>query len=174
MERTDIALRQGNGLKRLWRPSESTVERRPNHLQVAHEQPGIMPCPHWHAQVEVNFVIRGDLYYRMHNHSLVLRAGELALFWGGLPHQTTDTSVDADYVVMHLPLVNFFRLRLPERVREQIMRGATLLTLHTDAADYANFQRWSEYLTPRTRNGRRIRSKSCCFGSSASCSIRTR
>lgn len=146
MERTSIDLRQGSGLKRLWRASESTVERWPNHLQVAHEQPGIMPCPHWHAQVEVNFVIRGELQYRMHGHMLALRAGELTLFWGGLPHQTTDTSVDADYVVMHLPLVNFFRLRLPEAVREQIMHGVTLVTTRTDAADIANFVRWSDYL----------------------------
>jgi AraC-like DNA-binding protein/uncharacterized RmlC-like cupin family protein len=147
MERTEVAVAEHPGLtKRIWQPSHSTVERSPNHLQAAHEQPGIMPCPHWHAQFEVNFVIRGQLHYRMHNHLLALRAGDLALFWGGLPHQTTDTSVDADYVVVHLPLVNFFRLRLPEAVRDKIMHGVTMISTRTDAADTANFVRWSDYL----------------------------
>lgn len=147
MDRIGIDLSGGNGLsKRVWQPSRSTVEKSPNHLGVAHEQPGVMHRPHWHAQVEVNFVTRGNLRYRMHNHSLVLNAGDLALFWGGLPHQVVDTSPDADFVAIHLPLVNFFRLRLPETVRHQLVHGASLVTMGDGTADHENFDRWSVYL----------------------------
>ena len=51
--------------KREWEPSRSTVEKAPNRLQVSHEQPGVMRLPHWHAQLEVNYVIRGALDYRI-------------------------------------------------------------------------------------------------------------
>jgi AraC-like DNA-binding protein len=132
--------------KRIWEPSLSTVEKSPNHLEVAHEQPGVMYRPHWHAQVELNYVTRGQLHYKMHDHSVVLNAGNLGLFWGGLPHQAVDTSPDADFVAIHLPLINFFRLRLPETVRQQLMHGATMVTVETDAADHRNFDRWSDYL----------------------------
>ena len=44
--------------KRFWEPAKSTVEKAPNRLQVSHEQPGVMSRPHWHAQVEVNYVFQ--------------------------------------------------------------------------------------------------------------------
>ena len=77
--------------KRLWEASKSQVERVPNTLVVSYEQPGIMPAPHWHAQVEINYMFRGALEYRMRGHSVELKAGQFCLFWGGLPHQVVDT-----------------------------------------------------------------------------------
>jgi AraC-like DNA-binding protein len=132
--------------KRVWEPSKSTVEKAPNSLQVSHDQPGVMGRPHWHAQVEVNFVMRGAVHYQMHGHSVRLESGSLALFWGGLPHQVVDTSVDAEFVAIHLPLVLFFRLRLPYSIRQRLMHGATLVASAADKGDFCNFDRWSEYM----------------------------
>jgi AraC-like DNA-binding protein len=132
--------------KRIWDPRKSTVEAVPNNLIVSHEQPGIMNRPHWHAQVEVNFVFSGQLEYRMHGHSLVLKAGDLCLFWGGLPHQVIDTTEDAFFIAIHLPLVHFFRLRLPARLTHKLMHGATLLSDRTDPTDTTSFERWADYM----------------------------
>ena len=132
--------------KRFWEPSKSTVERVPNDLIVSREQPGIMHTPHWHAQVEINFVFRGEIDYRLQGNEVRLKAGDLCLFWGGLPHQVTDTSVDAFYVAIHLPLVHFFRLRLPETVQNKLMHGAALTTRSDDGVDFANFKRWADYM----------------------------
>jgi AraC-like DNA-binding protein len=132
--------------KRYWEPGKSTVERAPNRLQVSHEQPGVMSRPHWHAQVEVNYVFRGAVHYRMHSHSLHLAEGSLALFWGGLPHQVVDTSNDPEFIAIHLPLVNFFRLRLPYEIQHGVIHGATLLSLRPDDGDFYAFNRWSDYL----------------------------
>lgn len=132
--------------KRFWDPRKSTVEAVPNNLVVAHEQPGIMIQAHWHAQVEVNFVFRGAMEYRMRGYSAKLGAGDLCLFWGGLPHQVVDTSEDAFFVAIHLPLVHFFRLRLPADLTHKLMHGATLITAQPDDADQATFNRWSTYM----------------------------
>ncbi|HEX9569359.1 MAG TPA: helix-turn-helix domain-containing protein [Rhodospirillales bacterium] len=132
--------------KRNWEPSKSTVEKSPNRLQVSHEQPGVMAQPHWHAQFEVNFVIRGTVDYRMHGHSIRLERGSIALFWGGLPHQVVDTSSDPEYIAFHLPLVHFFRLRLPYSIHHRIIHGATLLSLSPDEGDFFAFDRWSQYM----------------------------
>ena len=132
--------------KRQWEPGESTVEKAPNRLQVSHEQPGVMNRPHWHAQVEVNYVFRGAVLYQMHGHTLRLEEGSLALFWGGLPHQVIDTSADPEFIAIHLPLVNFFRLRLPYAIQQRVIHGATLLNLTPDEGDFYAFKRWSDYM----------------------------
>jgi AraC-like DNA-binding protein len=132
--------------KRQWEPSKSTVEKAPNRLQVSHEQPGVMSLPHWHAQLEINFVIRGAVDYQMHGYSVRLEPGSLAIFWGGLPHQVVDTSADPEYIAFHLPLVNFFRLRLPYAVQHRVIHGATLVSLAPDTGDFYSFNRWSEYM----------------------------
>lgn len=132
--------------KRVWEPSKSKVEKLPNSLLVSHEQPGIMPRPHWHAQFEVNFVLKGSLDYRMHGHSIHLEPGSIALFWGGLPHQVVDTSSDPEYIAFHLPLVHFFRLRLAPSIQHRVVHGATLMSLAYDEGDFFAFNRWSDYM----------------------------
>lgn len=114
-------------------------------LQMFHNHPAIMTSPHWHAQVEVNFIMRGQVHYVMAGHEVTLSAGDLCFFWGGLPHQMDWRSDDTIYAGAHLPLVHFFRLHLPDGVPTRLMMGETLVSRATDAADYENFNRWSEY-----------------------------
>ncbi len=110
------------------------------------EQPGVMPAPHWHAQAEVNYVVRGALEYRMQGHAARIEAGELALFWGGLPHQVVDTDEDTLFHVIHLPLFHFFRLRLAPDLQRRLMRGAMLVTAEGREEDGFAFDRWGRYL----------------------------
>ena len=72
-------------------------------------------------------------------------AGDMCLFWGGLPHQMDYSSDDAVYAGAHLPLVHFFRLHLPVDLRHRLMTGATLVTGATDPSDVNNFERWNGY-----------------------------
>jgi AraC-like DNA-binding protein len=137
--------------KRLWEPSNSQVERVPNTLVVSYEQPGIMPAPHWHAQVEINYMFRGALEYRMRGHSVELNAGRFCLFWGGLPHQVIDTTNDAFFVAIHLPLVHFFRLKLSSELVHKLTHGATLVTTAEDGTDSACCARWVRFLRSSDR-----------------------
>jgi len=132
--------------KRFWEPKKSSVEAVPNSLVVAHEQPGIMCQAHWHAQVEINYVFRGAVEYQMCGHRAVFREGDLAVFWGGLPHQVVDTEEDTWFIAIHLPLVHFFRLRLSAELTRKITHGATVVTAAPDGSDAASFNRWSDYM----------------------------
>ncbi|MDC9824959.1 helix-turn-helix domain-containing protein [Devosia sp. ZB163] len=129
----------------IYHPGASSVEGLPNALQMFHTTPLVMMKPHWHAQVEVNFVMSGSVHYRMHTHELTLTAGQMVLFWGGLPHQMDDLSDGAVYAGAHLPLMHFFRLRLPEDVPHRLMQGATLKIDTTDDSDVSSFPRWNLY-----------------------------
>ncbi|WP_375450582.1 helix-turn-helix domain-containing protein [uncultured Devosia sp.] len=132
-------------VQRFYVPESDGVEVLPTRLTMFHSSPALMRSPHWHAQVEVNFIVRGWAHYRMSGHEITLRQGDLALFWGGLPHQLDMASADLVYAGGHLPLVHFFCLRLPERVPQQLMQGATLVTDATDASDPLAFARWHSY-----------------------------
>lgn len=131
----------------IYQPGASSIEGLPTALQMFHAHPPVMAMPHWHAQVEVNFVMHGTVHYRMNDHEFSLKAGEMCLFWGGQPHQMDESSDDSIYAGAHLPLVYFFRMRLPVAISSQLMRGATMLTSATDAADNENFARWHRYAT---------------------------
>jgi AraC-like DNA-binding protein len=128
-----------------YQPGASSVEGLPLALQMFYTRPLKMLQPHWHAQVEINFIVRGNVRYRMNSHEISLSAGEMCLFWGGLPHQLDDASDDVFYAGAHLPLVHFFRLHLPLDVRHRLMTGATLVTSATDRSDDHNFERWNRY-----------------------------
>lgn len=130
----------------IYQPGASSVEGAPTVLQMFHNHPKLMLSPHWHAQVEVNFIMRGTVHYRMAEHGITLSAGDMCLFWGGLPHQMDERTEDVIYAGAHLPLVHFFRLHLPADVPRRLMMGATLVTRATDAADHSNFERWNRYV----------------------------
>ncbi len=133
------------GDRPVYQPGASSIEGLPTTLQMFHNHPPLMAKPHWHAQVEVNYIIRGTVHYRMNDHEIRLRAGDICLFWGGQPHQMDDSSEDSIYAGAHLPLVHFFRMRLPLDISGRLMRGQTLVTSATDAADNENFARWYSY-----------------------------
>lgn len=128
-----------------YEPLANGVERLPTELQMFHASPLVMRAPHWHAQVEVNFIVRGWAHYKMSGHEVRFSEGDLALFWGGQPHYLDDASDDLVYAGGHLPLVHFFRLRLPQGVQARLMQGATLVSQATDSSDPINFARWNDY-----------------------------
>lgn len=128
-----------------YEPLADGVERLPTALSMFYASPLVMRAPHWHAQVEVNYIVRGWAHYRMSGHEIRFAAGDLALFWGGLPHQLYDASDDLVYAGGHLPLVHFFRIRLPQNLQARLMQGATLVTRATDISDALNFTRWNTY-----------------------------
>lgn len=134
------------GGKRIWDPRESTIEQVPNEIVLGFQQPGIMAAPHWHAQAEVNYIFRGALDYVMPGYRLRLQAGDIALFWGGLPHRVVDTDDETYFHAIHLPLFHFFRLRVAPEIQQRLMTGCTLVGAGAQAEDDLAFVRRKRYL----------------------------
>lgn len=126
-------------------PGARSIEGMPTRLHFFHAHPPTMLRAHWHAQIEVNYVMQGSVHYRMADHDLRLGAGQICLFWGGQPHRMDESSDDSIYAGAHLPLVHFFRMRLPPAISAMLMGGATMLTSKTDCADDRNFPRWRSW-----------------------------
>ena len=84
--------------------------------------------------------------YQMQGHPTDLGAGDLCIFWGGLPHRVVDTGEDTLFIAIHLPLIHFFRLRLASEIQQKLMRGATLVTAAPDREDDVAFRRWAAWM----------------------------
>jgi AraC-like DNA-binding protein len=138
-------LAESKNIRAFYDPLIDGVEALPTELHMFHSSPLVMRAPHWHVQVEVNFIVKGWAHYKMSGHDILFSQGDLALFWGGQPHWMDDASEDLVYAGGHLPLVHFFRLRLPPEMHSRLMQGATLVTQATDDSDPINFARWNAY-----------------------------
>ena len=108
----------------------STIEVRP------------MPRPHMHSQVELNFVLAGSMTYWFDGRVMELTAGRLALFWGMIPHQVTNCSGDARFVVLYVPMASFLELPALSELRSAIFRGAVIEALDVKPYDRDVFQQW--------------------------------
>jgi len=67
--------------------------------------PPVMKRPHRHDDVELNVVRAGSLHYLFGGSEVVVRPGELALFWGATPHQLVRPGTsEGDVMWVHVPL----------------------------------------------------------------------
>jgi AraC family transcriptional regulator, melibiose operon regulatory protein len=105
-----------------------------------------MSGPHMHSQVELNFVLSGEMTYWFDGRELTLSEGRLALFWGMIPHQVVSCAEGTTFVVLYVPMSVFIELPALSRLREAIFRGALVEALDVKHYDRDMFQRWREDL----------------------------
>ena len=94
--------------------ADDEVELAEPALWVRQGAPPVMRRPHRHDDLELNLVHAGRLDYLFGGSSLRVEAGEVALFWGGTPHQLVDpgaTPTDGSWV--HIPLTEVLSWGLP-------------------------------------------------------------
>ncbi|MCK9794920.1 helix-turn-helix domain-containing protein [Isoptericola sp. 4D.3] len=83
-------------------------------LWVRHGAPPVMEHPHRHDDLELNLVHSGQLEYLFGGSRLRVAAGEVAIFWGGTPHQLVDPHDPATAVSwVHIPLTEVLGWALP-------------------------------------------------------------
>ncbi len=105
-----------------------------------------MTRPHMHSQVELNFLLAGEMTYWFDGREVTLSAGRLAVFWGMIPHQVMACAEDTRFVVLYVPMSAFIELPALSRLREAIFRGALIEALEIKSYDADMFQRWREDL----------------------------
>jgi AraC family transcriptional regulator, melibiose operon regulatory protein len=105
-----------------------------------------MPGPHMHSQVELNFVLSGSMTYWFDGRMLTLSSGQLALFWGMIPHQVTQCEEGTTFVVLYVPMTVFLELPTLSELRSAIFRGAVVEALDIKHYDTDLFKRWREDL----------------------------
>jgi AraC-like DNA-binding protein len=135
-------------------------------------QPGVMPVPHRHNEVELLFLIQGDVDYRFNEERIRLPRRRLLLFWSGLTHQVVEVGPQALLCGLEIPLAWFLHWNLPERINQDLLVGRVLQ--ETDASmtksDATQIIRWASDLQSKRPGARmaallEIEARLCRFAS---------
>jgi AraC family transcriptional regulator, melibiose operon regulatory protein len=116
-----------------------------------------MPVAHWHADIELNILLGGEMTYLINGRQVRVGAGQFALFWAAIPHRTIAVAPDTPLVCIFLPLMDFLALPMPRGARQSVMRGDFICDPRSAAIDIALAQRWvAEWPSPDTIRRRLI------------------
>ncbi|MFE6338480.1 helix-turn-helix domain-containing protein [Streptomyces sp. NPDC057798] len=118
----------------------------------------VMDHAHRHDDIEINFAGDTDLVYLFRGRRTVLRRGGIAAFWAAVPHQLVSATPNSTMRWLTVPSEIFLGWRMPDPVIRNLLRGVPLLESvpGPQDADHALFSRWSEDLTHRDEEPRRI------------------
>jgi AraC family transcriptional regulator, melibiose operon regulatory protein len=105
--------------------------------------PHLMPRPHRHSEIELNFVCQGTVAYLHRDMVITIPTGSLAVFWAAVPHQLIESNESTFYYVT-IPLETFLAWKLPNSFTQALLFGDLILDEPNENATYNNlaFQRW--------------------------------
>ncbi len=106
--------------------------------------PGPMHRPHMHSQIEVNFVLKGTMTYWFDGRIVTLTTHRLAVFWGMIPHQTTEVEAHSRFIVIYVPIAVFLGLPVQSRFREAVFGGSVVEASTVRSFDADLFLRWRD------------------------------
>ena len=115
-----------------------------------------MAGPHMHSQIELNYVLEGQMTYWFDGRELTLSADRLCLFWGMCPHQVTDCEEGTQFVCLYMPMSVILGMANPSRLREAIFRGAVIEALNIRSYDRQIFLDWRNELLAGDANTEEI------------------
>jgi AraC family transcriptional regulator, melibiose operon regulatory protein len=108
-------------------------------------EPELMPLPHWHGHVELNFAMNFRMAYDFDGTRLEVPDGQLVLFWAGVPHQLTriepEGAASARLANIYLPLDSFLQMRHIMPLQAALI-GRGMVALPEQLCDSDLVQRW--------------------------------
>ncbi len=123
--------------------------------------PALMPGPHRHNEVELNFIEQGAMTYLFGGTRTSIKAGQVALFWASVPHQVIYTAEQTTFHWLTIPFVTFLQWKLPEVLTRQIVGGRFIISRgevqeQQRQMDQALFRQWNEDLQQNSDEHRKI------------------
>ena len=103
-----------------------------------------MPRPHTHTDVEINIPLKaGPLRYVHSGRIVEVQAGNLALFWGGIPHQLVSSGIGCEGIWITLPLPWVLQWEIPAPFTQRLLSGEFLLE-KSSVAETNGLRQWVE------------------------------
>lgn len=117
-----------------------------------HGPPQPMARYHRHHEIELNLVECGALSYLFGAATAPLPAGQLAVFWGVLPHRVAHVEPGTLFHWLTIPLGQFLSWRLPPELTRQVLAGLPVYDQDTSRAglDQALLGQWQRDLRAAT------------------------
>ncbi|MBZ0292663.1 MAG: helix-turn-helix domain-containing protein [Anaerolineae bacterium] len=100
--------------------------------------------PHRHNELELNFIERGSVTYTHAGRHIQIQTHEHAVFWGAVPHQLVDCTVDALMGIVTIPMSEVLRWELPQDFVLALLSGSMFCSTDRSLLTYtdAMFRQW--------------------------------
>lgn len=105
---------------------------------------------HFHADIELNLVLRGEVECFLAGRFHTLPEGTLAAFWAGVPHTVPRVAPGTEVAWAVVPLASFLEWRLLPAFADDLLRGHLVRAPHgenfrgAEALQRAQFLRWCD------------------------------
>jgi AraC-like DNA-binding protein len=102
-----------------------------------------MAMEHTHGHIEMNWLTSGHMDYLVDGRPVRIPAGQLSMFWAGIPHQTVAVEASGPHrqCNIYVPLDSF--LHMPKLgALTEIMMGGGLVLLPADNVGEDTLKRW--------------------------------
>ncbi|WP_425145145.1 helix-turn-helix domain-containing protein [Deinococcus sp.] len=121
-------------------------------------QPLLMHDLHWHPEVEINHIVQGEVTYLAGGRFSTLGEGQVAVFWGALPHRVVLAHADTVMCWLTLPLPTLLGWGLNEAFVHSLLNGDFWTQdVHRQAdAVRQQFEQWAHDLSQGAAGQRQI------------------
>lgn len=96
-------------------------------LQSWRCRPNLMEMPHRHSDIEINFLLDGEVVYLHRDRVAPLQTHQLAVFWAAIPHQLVERPTHCDFCILTVPFDLFLRWSLPDSITQPLLLGDLLI-----------------------------------------------
>lgn len=121
---------------------------------IERRAPYLLPKPHAHADVEMILTEHGSIEHLLGGRRMACGAGELVMFWAGVPHQSMSAPAQARCFFVHFPIAWLLEWPLPKAFVLPLLQGRVLRWPETANATAASrFKEWHGEVTPLGSNG---------------------
>jgi AraC family transcriptional regulator, melibiose operon regulatory protein len=106
----------------------------------------LMPSPHMHSQIELNYVTEGFMTYRFDGRTITVEAGDFVFFWGTVPHQVIEKAEVTKFVCLYLPLSSFRNIAVSDLLNRTLLSGGLIKASRMLSGEENQFDRWHNEL----------------------------
>jgi AraC-like DNA-binding protein len=105
----------------------------------------MLPFFHFHNEMEINFLARGEIVYNYGGRAIPLPPRSLTVFWGGVSHRFEDWKPGGELWSVHIPWGWFLSWSFPCDLTRRLLQGDFIHAPASAAAraDAEAMRRWS-------------------------------
>jgi AraC-like DNA-binding protein len=108
-------------------------------------KPTVMPHPHWHGHVELNYISDARMIYIVDGQKIVIQPDQLMFFWAGVPHQLVAIEPLSDKTPelsnIYLPLDTFLFLPHIPDLQVALLTGG-MVVAPPEICSMSDLTRW--------------------------------
>lgn len=124
------------------------VDQIPVRLACGMVRPKLMKRPNLQNEIEINYLPKCSITYKIHNCRFKVKKGSTVTFWSLMPHHIVGFNKDCAYYAINIPVSILYEWKLPQSFLDNLFKGEvqTVTKLEEEGIATNRFKRWAHLL----------------------------